>query len=126
MPINEGDQAPRFELPQKPMDMVNVGDFIGKEKIVLLFFPFAFSPVCTEEMCHFRDTWAQWESLDAKVFAISIDSPFVTNRFKEDQQIPFQVLSVLHQINLPDAVPHRESDYNRLLCVSIRPRPVFF
>ena len=93
MPINEGDQAPKFELPQKPKDMVNVGDLIGKQRIVLLFFPFAFSPVCTEEMCHFRDTWAQWESLDAKVFAISIDSPFVVDRFREDQQIPFPILS---------------------------------
>ncbi len=93
MPINQGNQAPKFELPEKPKEMVNVGDLIGKEKIVLLFFPFAFSPVCTEEMCHFRDTWAQWESLDARVFAISVDSPFVANRFKEDQQIPFPVLS---------------------------------
>lgn len=93
MLINVGDHAPKFELPEKPKEMVNVGDLIGKEKIVLLFFPFAFSPVCTEEMCHFRDTWTQWESLDAKVFAISVDSPFVSNRFKEDQQIPFPVLS---------------------------------
>lgn len=93
MPINEGEQAPKFELPQKPKDMVNVGDLIGKQRIVLLFFPFAFSPVCTEEMCHFRDTWKHWESLDARIFAISIDSPFVVDRFREDQQIPFQILS---------------------------------
>ena len=60
---------------------------------MLLFFPLAFSPVCTDEMCHMRDTWSQWESLEAQVLGISVDSPFVTDRFRSDQNIPFPILS---------------------------------
>ena len=93
MTIRQGDTAPGFSLLAKPGEQVDVGAIIGTEKIVLLFFPFAFSPVCTDEMCHFRDTWSQWNGLDAKVFGVSVDSPFVVNRFREDQQIPFPILS---------------------------------
>ena len=71
----------------------NVGDHIGKENVVLLFFPLAFSPVCTDEMCHFRDHWSDWEGLNAKIFGISVDSPFVTDKFRQELSIPFPVLS---------------------------------
>ena len=61
--------------------------------IGLLFFPLAFSPVCTEEMCSFRDDWSRWEQLSARVFGISVDSPFVTEKFRAELDIPFPVLS---------------------------------
>ncbi len=93
MSINKGDQAPAFELACKPGETVNVGDSIGRETTVLLFFPLAFSPVCTDEMCHFRDHWGEWEGFDAKVFGISVDSPFVTEKFRQEQSIPFPILS---------------------------------
>jgi peroxiredoxin len=93
MAVRKGDSAPGFELASKPGEKVNVGDHIGRDNVVLLFFPFAFSPVCTDEMCHFRDHWEQWSRLDARVFGISIDSPFVTDRFRQEQQIPFPILS---------------------------------
>jgi peroxiredoxin len=88
-----GTKAPPFELPCKPGETVNVGDHLGKEKIVLLFFPLAYSPVCTDEMCSMRDSWQQWEQLDAKVFGISVDSPFVVDKFRNDLNIPFPILS---------------------------------
>ncbi len=93
MALSVGSKAPLFTLPSKPGEPVDVGSLFGKEKVVLLFFPLAFSSVCTAEMCHFRDTWQQWTGLGAKVFAISIDSPFVTDRFREAEKIPFPVLS---------------------------------
>lgn len=93
MSISQGDKAPTFELACKPGETVNVGDSIGRETTVLLFFPFAFSPVCTDEMCHFHDHWNEWEGLDAKVFGISVDSPFVTEKFRQEQNIPFPILS---------------------------------
>lgn len=93
MPIKTGDAALPFALPQKPKDVVDVGQLIGREPVVLLFFPLAFSSVCTAEMCHMRDTWTQWERVGAKVFGISVDSPFVTDRFRASENIPFPILS---------------------------------
>jgi peroxiredoxin len=91
MAIKTGDTAPAITLPVRPKEMVEVP--IGQEKVVLLFFPLAFSPVCTDEMCQMRDSWSEWEALDAKVLGISVDSPFVTDRFRTEEKIPFDLLS---------------------------------
>ncbi len=93
MAIRKGDKAPAFKLPYKPGEEVNLADHLGTDKVVLLFFPLAFSPVCTDEMCHMRDSWKEWESVGAKVFGISVDSPFVTEKFRESENIPFPILS---------------------------------
>lgn len=91
--LKVGDKAPGFKLSPKIKEEVDVATLIGREPIVLLFFPLAYSSVCTAEMCHMRETWSQWESLGAKVFGISVDSPFVTDRFRSDERIPFPILS---------------------------------
>ena len=91
--LSAGDAAPRFALPAAPGDVVDVGARIGERPIVLLFFPLAFSSVCTEEMCAVRDDWGAWSELDADVFGISVDSPFVTRRFREELGLPFPLLS---------------------------------
>lgn len=93
MAIAAGTPAPRFKLPCKPREEVDVGSVIGREKVLLLFFPLAFSSVCTAEMCHFRDNWSDWTQLGCKVFGISIDSPFVVDKFRRDTEIPFPILS---------------------------------
>jgi peroxiredoxin len=93
MPIRQGDKAPVFKLPARPGEVVDLGQFIGKEKTVLLFFPLAFSSVCTAEMCRMRDDWKKWEGLNARVFGICIDSPFVTDKFRQMEKIPFPILS---------------------------------
>jgi glutaredoxin-dependent peroxiredoxin len=93
MSIRTGDAAKPFTLPHKPGETVDLSEHIGREKIVLLFFPLAFSPVCTDEMCHFRDSWDEWKQFDAKIFGISVDSPFVTDKFRAEQNIPFPLLS---------------------------------
>ncbi len=91
MTIQKGDAAPAVTLPARFGEEVQAP--IGQGKVVLLFFPLAFSPVCTDEMCHMRDSWSEWEGLDATVLGISVDSPFVTDRFRADQNIPFPILS---------------------------------
>lgn len=93
MTVRTGDKAPGFKLPAKPGEEVDVASMIGREKVVLLFFPLAFSSVCTDEMCHMRDNWNQFSNLNARVFGISVDSPFVTDRFREQERIPFPILS---------------------------------
>lgn len=93
MPLSKGDPAPRFALPSAPGEIVDVDARNGKRPIVLLFFPLAFSSVCTEEMCAVRDDWSAWTELNADVFGISVDSPFVTRRFREELELPFPLLS---------------------------------
>ncbi len=93
MSLMVGDRAPGFTLPSEPGNQVDVGALIGKEKVVLLFFPLAFSPVCTTEMCTIGGAWGEWSELQANVFAISVDSPFVTEKFRTEENIPFLILS---------------------------------
>jgi glutaredoxin-dependent peroxiredoxin len=91
--IRTGDRAPGFTLPASPGQPVDVGAMIGNQPIVLLFFPLAFSSVCTKEMCAMRDGWGAWEDVDARVFGITADSPFVTDKFRSELEIPFPILS---------------------------------
>ena len=93
MAIQKGDRAPQFKLPAKPRDVTDVGALMGKHPIVLLFFPLAFSSVCTAEMCAMRDDWSRYAELGAKVFGISIDSPYVTEKFRQSENLPFPILS---------------------------------
>lgn len=86
-------QAPVFALPQAPGDVVDVGAAIGQGPVVVLFFPLAFSPVCTEEFCTIRDDWSKWSGLKAQVFGVSIDSPFVVQKFQSEENLPFPLLS---------------------------------
>lgn len=93
MTVQSGDPAPRFALPSRPGHVVDVGAAIGERPVVLLFFPLAFSLVCTAELCAVRDDWSAWRDLGADVYAISVDSPFVTDRLREELELPFPVLS---------------------------------
>ena len=93
MTVQTGSRAPTFRLPSAPGRIVDVGERIGDRPVVLLFFPLAFSSVCTTEMCAVRDDWPMWRGLDAEVFAISIDSPFVAEKFRASHELPFPVLS---------------------------------
>ena len=93
MSVTIGSHAPAFKLPARPGHEVDVGNVIGHQKVVLLFIPLAFSPVCTTEFCTFRDDWSNWSKLGCAVFGISVDSPFVTDKFKQELAIPFDILS---------------------------------
>lgn len=93
MSVQKGDKAIEFKLSPKPREEIDLAQHIGKDKIVLLFFPLAYSSVCTEEMCKMREEWKQYETLGAKVFGISVDSPFVTDKFRIDEKLPFPILS---------------------------------
>jgi peroxiredoxin len=93
MPLSVGDVPPPINLPSKPGNPVDVSASFGKRPVVLLFFPLAYSSVCTAEMCTFRDSWDRWSGLGAEIYGISIDSPFVADRFRADERIPFPLLS---------------------------------
>jgi peroxiredoxin len=96
MPAELNQKAPDFTT--KVCDGEKFEDFtltkeLGKENIVLAFFPLAFSPVCTNEMCSFRDNLSQFSSLKARVYGISVDSPFVLNAFIKAHDLKFKLLT---------------------------------
>ncbi|MGH9923201.1 MAG: redoxin domain-containing protein [Nitrososphaerales archaeon] len=87
-----GSKAPDFTLPDPALNMKSLQDFRGK-KVVLAFFPAAMSPVCTKEMCSFRDSFAELSQAGAQVLAVSIDGPFANKQFTEMHGLNFPVLS---------------------------------
>lgn len=93
MAVKKGETAPGFELPAAPGETVDVGEVFGSDPVVLLFFPLAFSSVCTREMCVVRDDWSAWAGLEARVYGITVDSPIVTRKFREEHDLPFPILS---------------------------------
>jgi peroxiredoxin len=92
MKLNKGDQAPAFKLVSSNRKEVSLDDYKGKN-VVLLFFPMAFTSVCTSELCTMRDNLAEYNQLNTEVVGISVDSPFTLNKFKQDQQLNFTLLS---------------------------------
>ncbi|KAB7730398.1 redoxin domain-containing protein [Rudanella paleaurantiibacter] len=87
-----GQTAPSFTLFNSDKKEVSLQDYTGKN-VVLLFFPLAFTSVCTAELCELRDNIATYQNLNAEILAVSVDSPFTLARFKEEQNLPFPLLS---------------------------------
>ncbi len=92
MVITIGQKAPGFNLPDTDKNMVSLDGLKGKN-VVLLFFPAAFTGVCTKEMCQTRDELAAYNSMNAQVFGISVDMIFAQGEFKKAHQINFPLLS---------------------------------
>lgn len=92
MNIEIGSKAPDFTLFDSDKNKVSLSDFTG-QNVLLLFFPAAFTGVCTTELCSVRDNMAQYASLNAKVLGISVDSIFTLAKFKEEQGYNFPLLS---------------------------------
>jgi peroxiredoxin len=94
MPINVGDDAPDFELMNQDKTPVKLSSFRGHKKVVLLFYPMDFSPVCTAEHCTFGPQLDQINAGgDAVVFGVSTDSPFCHAAFKKQYNIPYDLLA---------------------------------
>lgn len=91
MALNVGDIAPEFELVDTDLKMRRLSEFKGK-KVVLSFFVAASSPVCTKEMCTFRDRWSEIQNLGAQVIGISNDGPFANKAFAEKYNLNFPIL----------------------------------
>ena len=93
MVIKEGDTAPDFVLQDTEGKEQGLYNLVEEKKGVLLFFPLAFSSTCTEELCTIRDNMKLYNSLDAEVIGISIDSFFTLRKFKNSQNLNFRLLS---------------------------------
>jgi len=88
MALAIGQKAPNFTLFSSDLKEVSLSDYAGK-KVVIHFFPMAFTGVCTTQLCTMRDSFGYYEGLGAEVLGISVDSPFTLAKFKEDNTYQF-------------------------------------
>ena len=94
MSIRVGEPAPDFALRgSQGNDPVHLSSFKGQHSVVLLFFPLAWTSVCTKEMCSIRDSYADYGKLDAQVLGISVDSAFALKAWAKEEGFPFPLLS---------------------------------
>ena len=92
MVLKVGDKAPSFMLKDSGLNDVDISSD-SDQNTVLLFFPLAYTSVCTTELCTMRDELSDYNDLNARVIAISVDSPFTLAKFKEDNNLNFTLLS---------------------------------
>ncbi|MGZ5286286.1 MAG: redoxin domain-containing protein [Flavisolibacter sp.] len=90
--IQTGQAAPDFSLYDSDKNLVKLSDQKGKS-VLLLFFPLAFTRVCTAELCAVRDDLKIYESLEVQPFGISVDSLHTLGKFKIEQNLNFPLLS---------------------------------
>ena len=86
-----GQNAPDFTLPNTSREAISLSGLRGR-KIVLAFYPAAFTGVCEKEMCTFRDSLTALNDLQATVFGISVDSPFSNGAFASKNDLNFDLL----------------------------------
>jgi mycoredoxin-dependent peroxiredoxin len=87
-----GEAAPDFELLNQFGEPVRLSEYRGRN-VVLVFFPFAFSGICTGELCEIRDNLALFEDADAVVLGISVDSKFAQRAYAEKEGYAFDLLA---------------------------------
>jgi peroxiredoxin len=92
MSLQPGSPAPQFTLVSSALKEVSLSDFKGK-KVILHFFPMAFTGVCTTQLCTMRDNFGYYDGLNAIILGISVDSPFVLAKYKEVNNYQFELLS---------------------------------
>jgi len=92
MAAQVGDSAPGFSLKNSNMEDVSLGDFSGKN-VVLLFVPLAFSGICTQEFCDVSAGINAYDELGAQVLGISVDTPFSLKAWAEKEGISIPLLS---------------------------------
>lgn len=93
MSVDVGAKAPDFTLPNQDRENVTLSDVLQKGPAVLAFFPAAFSSVCQQEMCTFRDSMAELNTSSAQVLGISTDTFFALKAWADAQRLNFPLLS---------------------------------
>jgi mycoredoxin-dependent peroxiredoxin len=96
MSIAVGQKAPDFTLPNQDKKDVKLSDFAGKKNVVLMFYPVDWSPVCTNEHACFVNDMKQFETLDAEVLGVSVDSTWSHKAYAEKMGIKYSLLADFH------------------------------
>jgi len=94
MAVEVGEQAPDFELKDQHGTSVRLSSFRGSKNVVLVFYPLAFSGVCTGELCAMRDEFPEVSaSSDTELLTVSVDSTFTHRAWADQEQFQFGLLS---------------------------------
>ncbi|TVQ09488.1 MAG: peroxiredoxin [Balneolaceae bacterium] len=88
-----GKKAPDFQIKDTEGNDVRLSDFQGSKNVLVLFFPLAFTGVCSKEMCYMRDDLTFYSDLNVEVLGISVDSFFTLKEFKNARELNFTLLS---------------------------------
>jgi len=91
--LKKGEQAPDFSLKDQDGNDFRLADHIGKQKVVIFFYPKDESPVCTKEACAFRDAYAKYKDANALVVGINSGTVESHKAFQTKEQLPFALLS---------------------------------
>lgn len=91
--LEVGDVAPDFELEDQNGKKIQLSQYKGKKKVIIAFFPFAFSPVCTNEIGELKEKEDVIKRLDAQILAASIDSTWTQKAFAKELGVKFPLLS---------------------------------
>jgi len=93
MAVEIGDEAPDFELPDQHGTPVKLSSFRGTKNVVLVFYPLAFSPVCSGELCAMREDFPEVSRDDVELITVSVDSFFSHKVWAEQENFRFSLLS---------------------------------
>jgi peroxiredoxin len=91
-----GEPAPEFSLKDQSQKEVKLSDFRGQKRVVLMFYPLDWSPVCTNEHACFVTQLKQFEQLDAQVLGLSVDSVWSHKAYAEKMGIQYPLLADFH------------------------------
>ena len=93
MPLEVGTEAPDFTLNDYNKEQVKLSDYRGQKNVLLVFYPFAFSGICTGELCQLRDEFADYDGKGVQVLGVSVDTPFSLKAWAEKEGYQFPLLS---------------------------------
>ncbi len=93
MKVEVGDKVPEFSLKNQDNITINSAEFIGKNAMVIYFYPKDDTPGCTKEACKFRDEYEAFTDLDVKVIGISADDVESHKNFADKYNLPFMLLA---------------------------------
>jgi len=93
MAVEVGQQAPDFTLNDYNKQAVTLSSFRGDKPVLVVFYPFAFSGICTGELCQLRDEFAEYDGQGVQVLGVSVDTPFSLKAWAEQQGYQFPLLS---------------------------------
>ncbi|MPZ84257.1 MAG: redoxin domain-containing protein [Actinophytocola sp.] len=93
MAVEVGSKAPEFTLKDYNNQQVSLSSYRGSSNVLLVFYPFAFSGICTGELCQLRDELAEYSAADVQVLGVSVDTPFSLKAWAQQQNYQFPLLS---------------------------------
>ena len=93
MPIDVGDPAPALALKDQHGQTVSLADYRGRQRVLLVFYPWSFSRICTGELREIRDALPTLQGAGTAVLAVSCDAMFTQRVYAEQEDLPFPVLS---------------------------------